>query len=172
MENLVTFILGKNRLIKRLGNCPFQIIQYGGEAMFYKLNTLGAKKKEFEWNYNENTILIKKPSYNNLIKYSDSELDKIIKYIKDNDRVSLANNVEKLKKGLEKDGLGKFVFNNIESEITKAQSVSQIVAILHKVGALYYNNAKKNMEFWVSEKDWKRCVKEYIKQQNNKQLEA
>lgn len=67
----------------------------------------------------------------------------------------LANSVSKVKDGIEKDGIGTYIYNNIKQDPSLVQTSSQLVAILYNANVLYYNDKKNGMEFWINKIDWK-----------------
>jgi len=130
-------------------------------------NTLGGKEKSFLWSYDGERIVIRKKingvRKESEISYLNNELEKIMLYIKQGERISLANNVAKLKNGTEKEGIGHYIYNYLERKIDKAQSASQLVAIMVKANVLGYNEAKKNMEFWINDMNWRERMLNYVK---------
>ena len=94
--------------------------------------------------------------------FSVAEIDSIINYVNKNGKCSLANNVQTLRKGTEKEGLGKFVYENSNKDTTRAQAVSQLVAIFVWSGIFGYNGVKRGMEFWVLDYKWKDKIKNFI----------
>lgn len=120
--------------------------------------TLGGKQKEFAWKYDKNKgLIIKRIISDNIVttSFTEEEINKIIVYISNSKQVKLANSVTKLQNKNEKDGLGKFVYEELDRDISDAQAVSQLAAILVNEGILGYNGRKRGMEFWVEDDDWK-----------------
>ena len=62
-----------------------------------------------------------------------------------------------------KDGIGSYIYNNIEENTSLVQTASQLVSILYNADVLYYNNKKKGMEFWINNPNWKDQILKYIK---------
>lgn len=136
-------------------------------------NTLGAKEKSFLWFYDGEKIIIKRKIKNNteLENYFfNNEIDLLMLYVKQNERVKLANNVTKIQEGTEKDGIGNFIYNNISKNISKAQALSkaqaasQLVSIFYNTKVLFFNQRKINMEFWIDNIDWRERILSYINQ--------
>ncbi len=128
--------------------------------MFEKGFTLG-KSNPFYWEYNQDTgIKIIRQFKNNEREdiFTNEDISKIIDYVKKRGKVRLSNNVEKIKNGTEIEGLGKFVFNEIKKNTSYAQSMSQFVAIMVKLGIFEYNGAKKLLEFWLVNEDWQKVL--------------
>ena len=119
--------------------------------------TLG-KGNPFHWEYSaQNGIKIIR-NFKNIERidfFSISNIEAIVNYVIMTGKVRLSNNVERLKDGSELDGLGKYVFDNIEKDTSHAQSMSQFAAIMVHMGVFKYNGAKKAMEFWVINKNWR-----------------
>lgn len=126
--------------------------------------TLG-KKKPFLWFYDGEKIIIERkfknnPRYQNI--FLNSEIDKIIEYISKNDEVPLANNVEKVVNGEEKEGIGKYIYDNISKDTSAQQCSSQLVAIFYDTNIILYNNKKRNIQFRINNKNWKETLINYI----------
>lgn len=122
-----------------------------------KLRTLGAKAKIFEWEYDiEKGITIHRKFKNKYIitNFSNVDLNQLKKYLSNKEVTCLGNNVIKLKQGLEKEGLGKFVYENLHKSIRDAQAVSQLAAIFDHVGIFNSNGKKINIEFSINTLDW------------------
>lgn len=132
------------------------------------LLTLGAKAKSFWWKLNEDysvTILRKFDLNNGKVKRSDTifalEIDKLQQFV-DDSKVPLANSVEKLAKGTEKEGLGKFLYDGLNwKDTTKAQVSSQIAALFFYSGIWDYNGKLKGMEFWKLQEDWREILSSF-----------
>ena len=128
--------------------------------------TLGSKHKEFLWKYSIEeglTISLTFKNGNYITKFKNNELNEIIDYTIKKQRIQLANNVEKLANGTEKEGLGSFIYNTISRETVDAQASSHIAAILFEIGVFDYNGAKRGMEFWVIDSAWEQRFLEYEK---------
>lgn len=120
--------------------------------------TLSPKQKEFKWRYSKSDGIVITRTFKsgtNKTEFSNEDIDKIINFIKEKGIVPLANNVEKLANGTEKEGIGSFIYQNISSDMANAQAASQLVSILYNVGVLGYNGAARGMEFWALEENWK-----------------
>ena len=127
-----------------------------------KCETLGAKQKDFKWTYDEDEGLTIKRNFINGIyttTFTNDEINKIIDYISQSKQVKLANNVSKLKNKTENDGLGKFVYDILDRDVTDAQAMSQFAAIFVNQDILGYNNKKRNMLFWVENENWRKINK-------------
>lgn len=61
--------------------------------------------------------------------------------------VALANSVSKTPTGDEKDGIGRFIYEEIEADPTTAQLASQIAALFYNAGIWEWNSAKRGMQF-------------------------
>lgn len=120
--------------------------------------TLGTKKKEFKWKYSGYdglTIIRAFKNGDNKTEFSNTDIEKIINYIKGKGRVPLANSVGKLTNGTEKDGFGSFIYEYISRNTADAQASSQLVSILYSAGVIGYNGATLGMEFWILDENWK-----------------
>ncbi|HZJ58537.1 MAG TPA: hypothetical protein VFD57_05650 [Clostridia bacterium] len=120
--------------------------------------TLGSKQKEFRWRYSKANGLVIIRTFKNGNKkteFSNEDIDSIINFIKEEGIVPLANNVVKLSNGTEKEGIGRFIYQNISNDTTNAQTASQLASILYNTGVLGYNGAVRGMEFWILDDNWK-----------------
>jgi hypothetical protein len=132
-------------------------------------NTLGAKEKSFLWFYDGEKITIKRKIKNNIElinDFSNNEINILMSYIKQSGRVALANNVTKVQDGTEKDGIGKFIYTNINKDISAAQAASQLVSIFYNANVVCFNGRKRNMEFWIDNINWKERILNYTNQSN------
>jgi hypothetical protein len=121
------------------------------------LRTLGAKSKLFKWIFDpKNGITIRRQFTNGdrVDIFSINEIEQIIQFTIKNGNIPLANSVEKINAGVEKIGLGSFIYNQFTKDINKAQAASQLAAILVKTGIYDYNGLMRNMEFWIKNSDW------------------
>lgn len=128
-------------------------------------NTLG-RGKRFWWFYDGEKITIEKEIKNMpnwIINFTNDEIDMLIAYINQSGRVSLSNSMTKLEYGTEKDGIGKYIYNNIKKDKRVAQSASQLVSIFHNINVLHSNGKKNNMEFWINNMNWKELIMDKFK---------
>lgn len=89
--------------------------------------TLGSRNKSFEWTYSVNdgiTIYRNFKNGPNKVTFTNDDIEKIVNYIELKQEVELANSVQKLSDGTEKDGIGKFIFETIEKKTSTAQAAS------------------------------------------------
>jgi 3-oxoacyl-ACP reductase-like protein len=122
-------------------------------------------KKNFKWEYSKNSglkIVREFQAGEHIDEFSNQDIDSIINYVNEKQRVPLGNNVEKLGKGIEKEGLGTFVYEYIKSDRAFAQSMSQFVSIMVNIGVFGFNGALKNMEFWIMDSDWRNRIDKSI----------
>lgn len=119
--------------------------------------TLGSKHKPFKWRIDDNNIEIYRnmKSSRKLQMVSLSNLDLIHSYVSKNDWTHLANNVKKIPEGNEREGIGKFMYNELKLSISDAQLASQISALFCQAGTWESNGAVKGMMFKTLLTDWK-----------------
>lgn len=121
--------------------------------------TLSSKKKEFKWKYDDLSGLeIERVFKGDIVSttiFSNRDIERIIDFVFENEDVKLSNSIDKLRDGTEKDGLGKFVYEELGKSISDAQAVSQLAAILVDVNILEYNGVSRNMEFKLKHINWK-----------------
>lgn len=129
--------------------------------------TLGAKEKPFEWRIDPNCFLSirRRFEYKSRSKYVEKtitpeELVKINNYVSQG-WCYLANNVEKLQAGTEKEGIGSFLYNTLGWDVTDSQLASQLAAIFSKSDAWHYDGKKRNMKFKAIQNDWCKCLQDY-----------
>lgn len=128
------------------------------EEKWNKGHTLGGKSKIFNWRVDENFNIVINRTINGVIRektISEKELNYINNYVADDKWTDLANNVEKLKKNVEKEGLGKYLYNNLNWSISDSQLASHICAIFIGLGIWRYNGKKRGIKFIRKEADWK-----------------
>ncbi|WP_343766563.1 hypothetical protein [Clostridium malenominatum] len=124
-----------------------------------------AEEKTFLWSYDgQKIVVLKEFKSGKEYKYvfSNSEINKILSYIEKSGKVSLANSVSKLQDGTEKEGIGKYIYDNINKDSGVAQTASQLVAIFYNANVLYYNNKKKGMEFWINNINWQERILNFM----------
>jgi len=116
-------------------------------------NTLGGKARAFTWHIDDRSVLI--------IDRTDTgirdvfPLEELLALLKELEKdfgteyFPLANNLAKLAKGIEVSGLGQIIYS-MTTNITKAQSASQLVVILKECGILKWNGHKKGIKMCLS----------------------
>ena len=75
----------------------------------------------------------------------------------------LANNVEKLASGYEKDGIGRYLYRSEGFSETDAQLASHLATLFYRANIWEYNGKLKGQAFrWRSKRDeWCRLLKAY-----------
>lgn len=125
-----------------------------------------SKMNPFLWSYNGKEIFIGKEDKNNnkhTFIFSNEEVDGLIEFIQEKGKVSLDNSISIGKEGSKKNGIGSYIYNNIDKNTSLVQTASQLVSILYNANVLHYNNKKKGMEFWINNPNWKYQLLEHIK---------
>jgi len=131
--------------------------------------THGGRHKKFDWRLVGNRILIENEDGREHI-YSLSETYSIIQWINSKfgqDWFSLANNVELLGRGEEKDGLGMAILNLAPDDITHAQGSSYLGVVLEEIGVFKWNGATKGIKWSItlvpdSVGQLKQIIKDYL----------
>ncbi len=90
------------------------------------------------------------------------EVNKIFEYVEE-EWVSLANNVEKLRKGTEKEGIGKFMYEVLRWNETDCQLSGHLGAIFTKTGVWDHNGMKRGIMFRRKLPYWKESLLDFIK---------
>ena len=114
--------------------------------------THGGRHKIFEWKLIGNSIRIKNEDGREHI-YSLSETYQIIQWLRGNfgnDWFPLANNVESMGTGKEKDGLGMAILNSSPGDITHAQGSSYLGVVLEEIGIFEWNGVKRGIQWRIS----------------------
>lgn len=119
--------------------------------------------KNFNWYIFNNSIFIEKKFKcdvtNRVFEFTKEEVLRILSFTLEEQIVQLKNDVTKMKFILDdrseqfeycKKGLGPFVYKYSQDNY-KAQSTSQLVAILTRCNILVWDGKKRNMEFWLSD---------------------
>ena len=153
-----------SKLMKKNINVSIQIDEnYDDYCLAF---TLGGKHKKFWWKINEDDslVIIRKFNSDNgkitLETFTAKEIENIQQFINDTN-IPLANNVQKIKDGTEKEGLGKFLYEKLNKNTTQAQLASHISTIFYHSSIWGYNGKKRGMLFWKKSKDWKSLLNSY-----------
>ena len=111
--------------------------------------THGGRYKIFEWQLIGDKIHIRNEDGREHT-YSLSETYKIIKWLRVNfgkDWFPLANNVELMGRGKEKDGLGIAILNLSPDDITHAQGSSYLGVVIEEIGIFEWNGAIRGIQW-------------------------
>lgn len=118
---------------------------YTNDVQIY--TTLGGKEKKFRWDIKDGILEIERIDAN--IK-DQLELTLLLDVLHElyerfkNDEFPLANNVQKLKEGIEIEGIGSFIYAKNQN-VALAQSASQLAAILTHCEIFSWNGKRKNI---------------------------
>ena len=113
--------------------------------------THGGRKKGFNWHLVSNDIFIKNED-GRLHLYSLKETYQIIQWLKQkfgNGWFPLANNVQSLGSGEEKDGLGVAILIQSPDDITHAQGSSYLGVVLEEFGIFQWNGEKRGIQWRI-----------------------
>jgi len=113
--------------------------------------THGGRYKIFKWGLDGDKIYIKNEDGREHT-YSLLETYEIINWLKNKfgkDWFPLANNVELMGRGEEKDGLGIAILNLSPNDITHAQGASYLGVVLEEIGIFEWNGAKKGIKWRI-----------------------
>ncbi|MVM28595.1 hypothetical protein GO755_01030 [Spirosoma sp. HMF4905] len=125
---------------------------------WYEDFTLGGKAKEFCWRLDSTRSLsihrVFEGNNPNDKKITFEELTAIQDYVQKNGWTDLANSVTKLKDKTEKDGLGKFLYEELDWDTIDAQLASHLSAIFVSAGVWISNNKKRNIQVKVQINKW------------------
>ena len=121
--------------------------------------TLG-KSKAFQWRMMENyNIEIKRDISEEIEILKSKDIDALQEYLKDGNWYCLSNNVDKLYKGTENEGIGWFLYNKCGYDQTQAQLSSHIGALFSALGIWEWNNKKRGIKFRQKKVMWKYPLK-------------
>lgn len=134
--------------------------------------TFGGKAKSFWWKIDEECNIQISRFFNNKTGKPDSkvisqrQINELDNYMQSDVFlpdyfVPLANNVEKLAKHQEKEGIGKFLFSNFNWSPTDCQLSGHLGVILSLSGAWEYNGEKKGIKFKSIIKERCNLIKDY-----------
>lgn len=114
--------------------------------MEIECRTLGSKHKKFYWSINQNDELIIRRIFENnissVIVLTKEHIESLNDFVFLQSKIRLANNVEKLALGTEREGIGTFLMNNCGLNSSEAQIASQIAAILCEM-EIWKSNGKE-----------------------------
>jgi len=134
--------------------------------------TFGGKAKSFWWKSDEGYNIHVMRDFNGVkgsvsinVTISPADTEQLNNYMAKNEWVPLANNVEKLHNGTEKQGIGQFLHEQLGWSIVNSQLASQLGVIFSLSGAWEYNGKKKGIEFRQLSKGWRSCVSNYYHDQ-------
>lgn len=105
------------------------------------------QRKAFEWQLTGNEIHIENDDGRKDI-YTLPEIYEISLWLSDKfeeNMFPLANNVEKMGNGDERDGLGMAILNQSPGDTTHAQGASYLGVVLEEVGIFEWNGASNNI---------------------------
>ncbi len=131
--------------------------------------TLGSREKKFHWKIDDEVNLhilrqFKLAKYDTNDRLSTEQIGQIADFVSRNGEVRLSNNVVKLGKGTEKEGLGRFMFETFDLTPTKAQASSQLAALFVDAGIWKWNEKKRGMAFQTNTIHWKDTLRAYYEQ--------
>lgn len=121
--------------------------------------TLGGKSKEFRWRLDSTRSLSISREFKgdnqNDRKITFEGLTAIQDYVQKSGWTDLANSVSKLKDKTEKEGLGKFLHEELGWDTTDAQLASQLFALFVRAGVWMRNEGKKrNIQVKAQSNNW------------------
>ncbi len=139
----------------------------GGPSMYVIDTTLGHGGL-FNWLINANgTIEVRRRFVGGQVAvnlYRKAKLDQLHAFVAKREWTALANNVEKLHHGTEKEGLGQFLKETLGMDVAAAQGASQLAAIFVRAGAWEGNGRRRGMAFRCLATDWQGLVESYYEQ--------
>jgi len=121
-----------------------------------KTNELGTVNKGFFWEYKGDHLVIQKSlkGNNNRMTFMKEELEAIINYIGDEGPAYLGNDVGKLVSGREKPGIGLYIYENNDKDLTKSQYAGQLVAIFLEQNIIEVYGHSRDLTFALKRPDY------------------
>ncbi|GAB3709822.1 hypothetical protein GCM10027592_46350 [Spirosoma flavus] len=128
-------------------------------------NTLGGKSKEFLWKLEPDHSLSIQRDFkgDNFKKISFDNLQAIQDFVQQNGWTVLANSVSKLPDKKEKEGLGKFLYENLKWSNTNAQLASQLAALFVNAGIWASNGRRRGIQVKNQSNSWYTELEAYYK---------
>lgn len=136
--------------------------------MYSKHGYTLSRKKPYDWYYDgENLTIKRKFRIKDEIRdiedtFSNYQIDMIMEYIKENGEVYLSNSVSGVRDGTAKDGIGKFIYDNLKQNTTFQQSSSQLVSIFYYADILSFTKEKNTMKFNIKNSNWREKLLNFI----------
>jgi hypothetical protein len=135
---------------------------------FVHSQTLGGKSKSFWWKIDDTCSIhiyrdiSKKTGL--IIDFKEIEQDdieRLLEYLSQFDNFFLANSVDRLGNGAEReDGIGYFLYNSLQWNTTHSQLASQLASIFLSAGVWESNGRKRNIEFrFLDIQNWCKLVR-------------
>jgi len=128
------------------------------------------RQKDFWWRFNDNNSLeiIRNFDFTNKNIITEKEIfgheiEKIEAFMGDREWKDLANNVEKLNNGKEKNGIGRFLFDELGWSTTDCQLAGHLGVIFVLSGLWQYNGEIRGIKFRKIEDGWKNKITNYYK---------
>lgn len=121
-----------------------------------KTNELGSVNKSFMWLYKNDVLTIQKSlkASNNKMTFTKEELEKIIDYIGDEGHAYVANDIGKIAAGREKEGVGQFIYDKIDRDLSKAQYAAHLMAIFMEQAIVEVYGHKRDLTFALKRPDY------------------
>lgn len=112
------------------------------------------KGKQFDWRFNPVSGRLRITNEDGKdLEYSVKEIEGVLKSLHfqfGTRPFPLANNVELLAKGKERDGLGSCILKHLPGDIKRAQGASYLGVVLEESGLLTWNGEMKGIEWTIS----------------------
>ena len=140
-------------------------------AVWSRSYTLGIKQKAFSWRIDSHgNIFIKRKfrrsRFPRIDKISCGHLEKLCGFMQDMEWKDLANGASKLYMGMEKNGIGKFLYR-LRPEVPYAQLSSHLGAIFYRSEVWEWNERKRGMKFLLLSRDWQeKTMRHYMNSLN------
>jgi hypothetical protein len=115
------------------------------------------KGKRFQWKFNATSGRLEITNQNGReLRYTLQEIHEILLSIQNDfgsDYFPLANNVERLSNGTERNGLGMIILRHKPGEISHAQGASYLGVVLEERGFLEWNGKHRGIEWRLKDKN-------------------
>ena len=145
-----------------------EIPVYSLQEEWVHSTTFGGKAKSFWWKIDDDGSLFITRNFKTTsgvvkksVKFiSREEIERLNKYMAINQWVSLSNNVEKLKNGKEKEGIGRFLYEHLKWNTTDCQLAGHLGVIFSLSGVWQFNGKERWIQFKQLNENWNNLIRD------------
>ncbi len=121
-----------------------------------KTYELGSVNKSFVWEFKGDTLIIQNSmkARNTKITFSKEGVEKIINYIGDEGPAYLADDLGKIVSGREREGVGKFIYDEVDRDVKMSQYAPHLMAIFLEKDIVEYYGHKRDLTFQLKRPDY------------------
>lgn len=176
-KHLKQFNVAIGRKENSINSVKDNLNKFVTDADWIYATTFGGKTKSFWWRLdgNFNILIIRQfKGFGDVASrlISKTDLEKIDNFMESKEWVDLANNIEKINNGSEKDGLGKYLFESLGWKVGDAQLASHLGVIFTLSGVWSFNGRKRGIQFKKNNSQWQELLKQYYIERLNEDINA